>query len=118
MQAVGNYWESQLTEAAKQKDSLQFFGIESASLFKPTQTWVVAGLDSIEVKKATVVNWMQLGVYQTREKILQFKKVKNDLCLACDMNQKENLHHLLFMCPFYDTIRQPVLTNCSWPTQT
>ena len=54
---------------------------------------------------------MQLGVYKTREKLLQFKQVKSDLCLACNMNQKENLHHLLFLCPFYDTIRQPVLTK-------
>ena len=67
MQAVGNYWESQLKEAARQKDSLQYFDIESASIFKPTQTWVLAGLDSVEVKKATVVNWMQLGVYKTRD---------------------------------------------------
>jgi hypothetical protein len=111
MQAVGNYWESLLKEAARQKDSLQYFDIDSASIFKPTQTWVLAGLDSVEVKKATVVNWMQLGVYKTREKLLQFKQVKSDLCLACNMNQKESLHHLLFLCPFYDTIRQPVLTK-------
>ena len=27
------------------------------------------------------------------------------------MNQKEHLHHLLFLCPLYDTVRQPVLSK-------
>ena len=111
MKAVGNYWESQLKEAARPKDSLVHFDIESASLFRPTQPWVLASLDSLEVKKATVVNWMQLGVYKTREKLLQFRKAKTDLCLACNTNQRENLHLLIFLCPFYDDIRQPVLSK-------
>ena len=111
MKVVGNYWESQRKEAARPKDSLEHFDIESASIFEPTQTWVLAGLDSLEVKKATVVNWMQLGVYQTREKLLQFRQTKTDLCLACDTNQRENLHHLIFLCPFFDDIRQPVLSK-------
>ena len=54
---------------------------------------------------------MQLGTYKTGEKQLQFKTIKFELCLACDENQKENLHHLLFLCPFYDEIRQPALSK-------
>ena len=71
----------------------------------------MAGLDSSAVKKATVVNWMQLGTYKTRENLLQFKSIKSELCLACGENQKEDLHHLLFLCPFYDEIRQPALSK-------
>ena len=75
------------------------------------QTWSLAGLDSREVKKATIVNWMQLGVYKTREKLYQYKNIKSDLCLACDNEQTENLHHLIFLCSHYEDIRQPVLTK-------
>ena len=66
--------------------SLEHFYIESASLFEPTHTWVLAGQDSLDVKKAAVVNWMQLGVYQTREKLLQFRKIKTDWCVIMPMN--------------------------------
>ena len=65
----------------------------------------------MEVKKATIVNWMQLGVYKTREKLFQYKNIKSDLCLACDNEQKENLYHLIFLCTHYEDKRQPVLTK-------
>ena len=110
-QVVGKQWEASLKETAITKDSLAFFDIESASVFQPTKTWVMAGLDSLEVKKATITNWMQLGTYKTREKLQQFKSIKSDLCLACEQNQSENLNHLIFRCPFYEEIRQPALTK-------
>ena len=62
-------------ETASTKDSLELFDIESASVFQPTQTWVMAGLDFLEVKKATITNWMQLGTYKTREKLQQFQNI-------------------------------------------
>ena len=91
-QIVGKHWEQILKDTARQKDSLEYFDIDSSSIFKPTQNWALAGLDSLEVKMATIVNWMQLGVYKTREKLHQFKLIKNDLCLACNLDQKENLN--------------------------
>ena len=110
-QIVGKHWEQILKDTARQKDSLEYFDIDSSSIFKPTQNWALAGLDSLEVKMATIVNWMQLGVYKTREKLHQFKLVKEDICLSCNLNQKENLYHLIFVCPFYDNIRQPSLSR-------
>ena len=110
-QVVGRFWEDKLKGDAKQKDSLEYFDVDSASLLEPMQTWSLAGLDSREVKKATIVNWMQLGVYKTREKLYQYKNIKSDLCLACDNKQTENLHHLIFLCSHYEDIRQPVLTK-------
>ena len=81
MKVVGNYWESQLKEALRPKDSFKHFDIESSSLFEPTQTWVLAGLDSLKIKKASVVNWMQLDVYKTREKLLQIRKIRQTVLL-------------------------------------
>jgi hypothetical protein len=37
--------------------------------------------------------------------------VKSDTCLACDQNTTENLYHLIYICPFYEEIRQLVLTK-------
>ena len=73
--------------------------------------WTLAGLDSLQVKKTTIVNWMQLGCYKSREKLFQQKIVKSDVCLACDWKVSENLYHLLFLCPHYEDIRQPILTR-------
>ena len=78
-----------MKDNARQIDSLEYFDIDSLSIFKPTQNWVLAGLDSLEVKMTIIVNWMQLGVYKTREKLHKFKLIKDDLCLACDLDQNE-----------------------------
>ena len=59
----------------------------------------------------TVVNWMQLGIYQTREKLLKWKSVKSDICLACDSRVTENVDHVIFLCKAYEDIHQPILTK-------
>ena len=79
---VGRDWEEKLKGDAKQKESLEYLDVDSAYLFEPLKTWTQAGSDSTEVKKATIVNWMQLGVYKTRERLFQYKNIKSDLCLA------------------------------------
>ena len=68
-----------------------------------------AGLDSGQVRKATVVSWMVLGVFKTREALAKMKAVKSDKCLACNENETESFPHLLLHCPFYPKIRNEYL---------
>ena len=110
-ETIGNYWNVRLKEEAIDKKSLEMFDTKSSSIFHSSKIWQQAGLNSLDVKMATVVNWMQMGVYQTREKLMKWKTVKSDLCLACDSRVTENLDHVIFFCKAYENIRQPVLTK-------
>ena len=40
----------------------------------PMRIWLLAGLCSISVKAATIVNWIVMGVNFTRELVLSMKK--------------------------------------------
>ena len=71
--------------------------------------WQLAGLSSVNVREATIVNWMLLGVYFTRELLHKMKKVNSPQCLACDENTTENLSHLILYCQFYQIIREEYL---------
>ena len=102
-------WEDDLKQKAESLKSLSLLDIESLSLMKPAKIWSMAGLDSVEVKKAAVVNWMQLGVYRTREALYKMKQVKSPLCLACDTDTVATLAHYLLYCKFTEEIRQNYL---------
>ena len=106
---VTKHWEHLLVSEAVEMDSLQYLDIESLNLTTPMNIWRRAGLESAQVRKATVVSWMVLGVFKTRENLAKMKKVKTDKCLACDTNKTENLPHLLLYCPFYEKIRDEYL---------
>jgi hypothetical protein len=71
--------------------------------------WQLAGLCSVQFRQATIVNWMVLGVYFTRELLFKMKKVKSDKCFGCDAKTSENLEHFLIHCPFYQNIREEYL---------
>ena len=90
-------------------ESLQYLDVESLNLNNPMNIWLRAGLDSNLVKKTTVVSWMTMGVFKTRENLAKMKLIKNNYCLACDKNQTENLSHLLLHCDFYAKIRDEYL---------
>ena len=69
----------------------------------------MAGLCSDSVRKATIVNWMLLGVYFTREFLFKMKKAKSPLCLACSNETNginETLNHLLLHCTHYIKVRE------------
>ena len=108
-QIVTTHWEHTLVSEAVELDSLQYLDLESLNLTAPMNIWIRAGMDSVQVRKATVVSWMVLGVFKTRENLAKMKKVKSDKCLACDNNEIENLAHLLLHCPFYEKIRDEYL---------
>ena len=91
---------------AESMESLCLLDTASLSIMKPAKVWCMAGLDSIEVKKAAVVNWMTLGVYKTRETLHKMKVIKSPLCTACPMNAVGSLSHYLLYCPFTEQIRQ------------
>ena len=69
----------------------------------------IAGLCSHSVKQATVVNWMTLGVYFTRELLHKMKKIKTPACFGCIDGEVENLEHLILHCSFYSDIREKYL---------
>ena len=73
------------------------------SILQPEKVWSMAGLDSTEVKKAAIVNWMTLGVYQTREILFKMKVIKSPLCTAYSMNVIGSLAHYLLYCPFTES---------------
>jgi hypothetical protein len=82
---VAENWDIKLKEKAVSMTSLCLLDIDELSILKPAKVWSMAGLDSTEVRKAAVVNWMSLGVYQTREALSKMKKIKSPLCTACPM---------------------------------
>ena len=71
--------------------------------------WQLAGLCSDSVRAATVVNWMVMGVYFTRELLHKMKKVESPCCLGCDSGEKENLSHFLIHCGYYQEICEQYL---------
>ena len=86
--------------------SLCMLDVANLSITKPAKVWSMAGLDSTEVRKAAIVNWMTLGVYQTRETLFKMKVIKSPMCTACSMNAIGSLAHYLLYCPFTESIRQ------------
>ena len=74
-QIVTSNWEHTLVSEAAELDSLQYLDLESLNLTAPMNIWIRAGMDSVQVRKATVVSWMVLGVFKTRENLAKMKKV-------------------------------------------
>ena len=106
---VQDYWETQLIQVVKSSETLQYVDTEAASLSIPMRGWQLAGLCSVQVRQATIVNWMVLGVYFTRELLFKMKKVNSDKCLGCETDTSENLEHFIIHCPFYQNIREEYL---------
>ena len=106
---VQDYWEKQLIQVVGTSETLQYVDTETASLSIPMRGWQLAGLCSVQVRQATIVNWMILGVYFTRELLFKMKKVKSEQCFACEANDTENLEHFLLHCPYYQNIREEYL---------
>ena len=106
---VQRYWEERYKPIVTNAQSLQFVDTESASLSIPMRGWQMAGLCSVSVRQATVVNWMVLGVYFTRELMHKMKKVNSANCLGCGLGVTENLSHFLLHCVSYSKIRQEYL---------
>ena len=105
---VQEYWDQKLKIAAD-TTSLKFLDIEYSSTSVPMRLWPLAGLDSENVKQATIVNWMLLGVYFTQEFLHTMKKVKSPLCLGCEGGVIENLNHIILHCVHYQNIRESYL---------
>ena len=67
-----------------------------------------AGSDSISVQRATVVSWILLGVYHTRQKLHTMKKVDSPHCILCSNPVEgvvEDRNHLTLLCPIFSEIR-------------
>ena len=101
---VISYWETQLHQTTA--NSLKYMDFNYASLQIPMRVWQMAGLCSENVRQATIVSWMLLGVYFTREFLFKMKKVSSPLCLGCTSNENESIEHLLLHCEYYKKIRE------------
>ena len=106
---VQDYWEKELLQVVVDTPILKYVDTESASLSIPMRGWQLAGLCSISVREATIVNWMLMGVYFTRELLHKMKKAKSPQCFACGQNQIENINHFLLYCQYYQNIREEYL---------
>jgi hypothetical protein len=104
---VRDYWEKQLLQTVG--DSLRYMDMEYASLQIPMRVWQMAGLCSDSVRQATVVNWMLLGVYRTRELLYKMNKAKSPYCFGCQSQTIETLNHLLLHCEYYQQVREAYL---------
>ena len=106
---VISYWEKELLQVVTNTPSLQYIDTEALSLSIPMRGWQLAGLNSVSVREATIVNWMLLGVYFTRELLHKMKKARTNKCLACNKNETENIAHFLLYCEYYQPIREEYL---------
>ena len=105
-------WGDKFRSEAAKLTSLKYLDINSLNLYTPQNIWLCAGLDSVQVKRVTVVSWMIQGVFKTRDKLFRMKLAKSDKCLPCeiyDIDEIENLPHLLLHCPYYRQIREEYL---------
>ena len=80
---INKHWLNKLRTALAELNSVQYLDVYSLNLDTPMNVWRRAGLDSFQARKTTVVSWMLLGVFKTREKLLKMKLVKTDKCLPC-----------------------------------
>ena len=89
--------------------TLNYMDTDYVSTSVPMRIWQLAGLCSDSVKAVTIVNWMVMGVYFTRELLFAMKKVESPKCLGCLENVGENLTHFLLHCSFYKDVRENYL---------
>ena len=76
----------------------------AASLSIPMRGWQLAGLSSAKVREASIVNWMLMGTYFTRELQFKMKKYGSPFCLGCGNRTIENLTHFILHCQCYNQI--------------
>ena len=64
-----SFWENYLKENLSTSQQAALVDVDNLSLSKPLQLWEEAGLESQDVLKTTIVSWMLLGVYQTKDEL-------------------------------------------------
>ena len=108
-QVVQKFWDRKLINIAEDMPTLIYMDTEYISTSVPMRIWQLAGLCSDSVRAATIVNWMVMGVYFTRELLFSMKKVETPKCLGCSENVDENLTHFLLYCSYYKEVRESYL---------
>ena len=106
---VTSYWGKKLIRIVEETPSLEYIDAHTASLSIPMRGWQLAGLSSLTVREATIVNWMLMGTYFTRELLFKMKKTDSPNCLGCGNTTEENLSHFLIHCPYYNQLREEYL---------
>ena len=107
-ETITKFWASFLQKSAEtyEESSLILLDTSRLMLTTPHPIWIAAGSNSISVQRATVVTWLLLGVYKTRERLHTMSKVSSPKCLLCvdDDLVEDQLHFALF-CPVFKEIR-------------
>ena len=87
-ETITKYWASYLQKSAKtyEENSLVLLDTSRLRLTTPHPIWMPAGSNSISVQRATVVTWILLGVYKTRERLHTMNKVSSPNCLLGNKN--------------------------------
>ena len=98
-----------MIKIVEETPSLEYMDTSTASLSIPMRGWPLAGLSSINVREATIVNWMIMGTYFTRDLLFKMKKSDSPYCLGCGNGASESLSHFLIHCSYYDHIREDFL---------
>ena len=110
-EVIARYWDNKLKKKAESMTSLCMLDVANLSIIKPAKVWAMAGLDSTEVRKAAIVNWMTLGVYQTRETLFKMKVIKSPLCKACSMNAIGSLAHYMLYFLFTESCKSQLCSK-------
>ena len=106
---VEKFWNRELLDIVENTPSLCYMDTGYASTSVPMRIWQMAGLDSVCVRAATVVNWFVMGIYFTREMLHKMKKVDSPMCLGCPQNKKETPEHFILECSYFQDIRESFL---------
>ena len=84
-QTITQYWEEKLRLEASTKPTLWRCDISELSLSKVHRIWEYAGLNSVEVTKATINMWFLLGVYHSNDLLFKMKKQLQTNVIALTM---------------------------------
>ena len=111
---ITKYWASYLQNSASSYDSLYLLDTSRLSLLEPHPIWTAAGSNSISIQRATVVSWLLLGVYQTRQRLYSINKVSSPHCVLCkNPDTVESQIHFTLVCPALNNIREIYLAKFS-----
>ena len=107
-EVVTEYWDNILKANAEGSDTLNLMDLSRLSTSEVHPLWKHAGLNSLNVKKTTIVFWLLLDVFHTNSKLFLFGKRKSEQCDLCGAPKEDRIHFGL-VCPSLHIIRNDFL---------
>ena len=82
---------------------MELLDVDKLSVTRPHRIYSKPSLLPLEVTKVTIVSWMLLGVYYTRDVLHSYGRCEDSHCILCkDVSISpavELLSHMLLQCP-------------------